>query len=806
MESDDDIRFTDDVPPEMFAFYVSSVLAILRVEGHDLEPSCIVDEMGLFTTIVLERRNSIFAFDAKTDECLGMVLYEVGENTPFTPYSTSWWQVYGWIHVISVAPSARGRGLGKRLYEQVQAVMSERGITELQADVYDCNSISCSFHERVGFECYARVVDLERRRWQLNPLPDGYVLRGYEASDRGLLKEGLVAIYAAEGHASEFDNDAEQELECDEYLQLFRESTRVLVTPEGDCVGFVSATKTQRSPYGVAYPDYDFPYVFLDYIYTRDPGQQYGRLMLDHVERFAHSVGVDHIFSGFETCNERSARWHARQGFQHLVRIYRRPEAFSITDTASPFALLPRDILALIFSYLPRFQLLDARCVCKAWAETGALLITQLAWLPADDESMVKLFKAFPRVHELVLDENDRFEGLGKDLGGVTRALGEDVSRIISLALYFEPGLNSVADAALINLLTQFDNLRFITLEGFMPLLDEDSTVIMSNWISRHAFQLKRLTLGWQWKPAAYPPLQYLTHLSVMCSTELLLHLAEFAPRIRVFQPGISWERGDKDADAHELARLCFVNSHPHLVSVLCGKAFSDVPSNRKLMSLESLVSVGGSSALKSAIKLGFRPVKLTLDYQTTSVAHVDAIDCSRVECVCIAANASNGLELIIESKLAQTVRRVIFFQQYADCKNLVLLEKCRQLHIDELICHTISFPLLSAFGTHVKVFHFDSNAHKQKLEDVFEVLSRDCPCVEVIYFRWLERATIRSLLKVLRSSTLLPSLRLLHLPERKRDLKELPGLSRVCWDTAVRSRPHIRICFCHDRFCSDGM
>ena len=56
MESDDDIRFTDDVPPEMFAFYVSSVLAILRVEGHDLEPSCIVDEMGLFTTIVLGNR------------------------------------------------------------------------------------------------------------------------------------------------------------------------------------------------------------------------------------------------------------------------------------------------------------------------------------------------------------------------------------------------------------------------------------------------------------------------------------------------------------------------------------------------------------------------------------------------------------------------------------------------------------------------------------------------------------------------------------------------------------------------------
>lgn len=58
---------------------------------------------------------------------------------------------YGYIHAVGVRGQARGRGLGRRMYERFAALAAERGAYSLKAITAPENTDSRAFHAAVGF-------------------------------------------------------------------------------------------------------------------------------------------------------------------------------------------------------------------------------------------------------------------------------------------------------------------------------------------------------------------------------------------------------------------------------------------------------------------------------------------------------------------------------------------------------------------------------------------------------------------------------------------------------------------------------
>jgi predicted GNAT superfamily acetyltransferase len=66
-----------------------------------------------------------------------------------------------WIDLVFVAEAARGLGVGKALYEDAANQARQQGIHSLVLDVFDANTGSLAFHDRMGFE---RVYGIFQKR------------------------------------------------------------------------------------------------------------------------------------------------------------------------------------------------------------------------------------------------------------------------------------------------------------------------------------------------------------------------------------------------------------------------------------------------------------------------------------------------------------------------------------------------------------------------------------------------------------------------------------------------------------------
>jgi len=56
-----------------------------------------------------------------------------------------------YVHFVGVCPQARGRGLGRQLYERFFALSREHGRSRVRAITSDVNAGSHGFHTRMGF-------------------------------------------------------------------------------------------------------------------------------------------------------------------------------------------------------------------------------------------------------------------------------------------------------------------------------------------------------------------------------------------------------------------------------------------------------------------------------------------------------------------------------------------------------------------------------------------------------------------------------------------------------------------------------
>ncbi len=69
---------------------------------------------------------------------------------------------YSWNAEIScyLAPEARGRGVGRQLYAQIEDILRRQGLRKVFAVVTSANQASIGFHKALGYEevaCYPKV-------------------------------------------------------------------------------------------------------------------------------------------------------------------------------------------------------------------------------------------------------------------------------------------------------------------------------------------------------------------------------------------------------------------------------------------------------------------------------------------------------------------------------------------------------------------------------------------------------------------------------------------------------------------------
>ncbi len=69
---------------------------------------------------------------------------------------------YAWNAEIScyLAPQARGRGVGRRLYAQIEEILSDMGVRKVFAVVTSANAPSVAFHRALGYRDAARFKDV----------------------------------------------------------------------------------------------------------------------------------------------------------------------------------------------------------------------------------------------------------------------------------------------------------------------------------------------------------------------------------------------------------------------------------------------------------------------------------------------------------------------------------------------------------------------------------------------------------------------------------------------------------------------
>ncbi|MCY0386644.1 GNAT family acetyltransferase [Robbsia sp. Bb-Pol-6] len=57
----------------------------------------------------------------------------------------------GWVNYLAVAPSHRGRGLGRRLMAEVETRLAERGCPKLNLQVRASNAAVIAFYRQLGY-------------------------------------------------------------------------------------------------------------------------------------------------------------------------------------------------------------------------------------------------------------------------------------------------------------------------------------------------------------------------------------------------------------------------------------------------------------------------------------------------------------------------------------------------------------------------------------------------------------------------------------------------------------------------------
>ena len=85
------------------------------------------------------------------------IIEDKGEPVAFLYFRTGFKVMYihekfFWVDLIYVKEGYRGRGLGKRLYNDAIRIAKKKGFSKVVIDVFEANANSVGFHKKLGFK------------------------------------------------------------------------------------------------------------------------------------------------------------------------------------------------------------------------------------------------------------------------------------------------------------------------------------------------------------------------------------------------------------------------------------------------------------------------------------------------------------------------------------------------------------------------------------------------------------------------------------------------------------------------------
>ncbi len=171
--------------PGDWQFYIDGVREILAQQGNTFTEDDLAEERAIFAR--LSREDRFLVAESAAGELWGYLLYEPGTCKPWLPTGRPT-EPFAWVNVVYVSGRARGQGVGRLLYEHLEARLVREGCRRVLLDVYEVNAVSIAFHERIGCKTIA-VVD----KWRLGDAGgDGALVKlGVANREAGLLVASL---------------------------------------------------------------------------------------------------------------------------------------------------------------------------------------------------------------------------------------------------------------------------------------------------------------------------------------------------------------------------------------------------------------------------------------------------------------------------------------------------------------------------------------------------------------------------------------------------------------------------------------
>lgn len=117
-------------------------------EFHDVEPA---DARSSFASLFAADEHVVFLAVDAAGSAIGYV-WAQDHQPPENPFTRSARTFY--IHHVSVAPGARGQGVGNSLMAAVEAEARQRGISRLALDHWTFNESAQRFFAGLGFQPY----------------------------------------------------------------------------------------------------------------------------------------------------------------------------------------------------------------------------------------------------------------------------------------------------------------------------------------------------------------------------------------------------------------------------------------------------------------------------------------------------------------------------------------------------------------------------------------------------------------------------------------------------------------------------
>ena len=57
-----------------------------------------------------------------------------------------------WVDSVFISEEHRGKGVGKKIYEELERIAKEKGVKKILCDVFNVNNDSMNFHKKIGFK------------------------------------------------------------------------------------------------------------------------------------------------------------------------------------------------------------------------------------------------------------------------------------------------------------------------------------------------------------------------------------------------------------------------------------------------------------------------------------------------------------------------------------------------------------------------------------------------------------------------------------------------------------------------------